>query len=373
MGIKLYIKYLIIVVIYSVVIVINRTEVDPGSSDDFYKPFIKSGYKRLFPENAVSANYSVFVESCKEDEKLGNNNPIVTTNLFKNEIKGISNIRRVNPTKISVTAYIPAAMVETIGILRFVPTSISNEELFKKLSSPYEIVAVRRFSKKENGTVKVFKTVSLTFLSNVLPEHVFLDLFRFRVHEYNAPLLQCYKCFKFNHGAKICKSIQICSICSEEHHYSQCPDNTVVKCVNCQGPHLSISRDCPIKKQRMEEKKNKVSYANAILSNKNKNDTNLTTDYQNKFPKLPITKKTLPLKKTLNSNSVPSTVLTSNSAAEKDSLQKLSNEKIIDEIINNDFIRKAIVGALVAIGNDERALTSNVIQEILIKTLKKDQ
>ncbi|RVE41001.1 hypothetical protein evm_014348 [Chilo suppressalis] len=133
--------------------------------------------------------------------------------------------------------------------------------VIQKTKFSYEIVAVRRFSKKENGTVKVFKT----------------------------------------------------------------------------GPHLSISRDCPIKKQRMEEKKNKVSYANAILSNKNKNDTNLTTDYQNNFLNY-LLQKNITIEKNTELQFCPSTVLTSNSAAEKDSLQKLSNEKIIDEIINNDFI-----------------------------------
>jgi hypothetical protein len=368
---------------------------DSEVSEDFYKPYLKNNYRRLFPETAVSAEYCIYVESYKDNEKLGNNNPIVTTNLFKNDVKGILNIKRINASKICITfsqtnnannflkneefltkhkfkAYIPAAAVESIGVLRFVPTSISNEELFKKLSTPYEIVAVRRFTKKDNGAIKAFQTVSITFLSNVLPEFVYLDLFRFRVHEYNAPLLQCFKCFKFNHGAKICKSVQKCSVCSGEHHFSECPDNNIIKCINCQGPHLAISRDCPIKIQKNEEKKNKLTYSKIVAKEKTNNNNNLTMNYEKNFPKLHNSRNkfSIPQKKVQNPTMAPSVSTDSNIV---DKNLNISNEKLVDEIINNEFILKSLIGALVAIGNEGRAITSNVVQELLIKSLKPDQ
>lgn len=368
-----------------------------SASEDFYKPYIKPGYKRLFAESAVSGEFSVYVESTKENEKLGNNNPIVTTNLFKNEIKGITNIKRVNANKIAIAftqannannflrnenfltkhklkAYIPASAVETIGVLRFVPTSISNEELFKKLSSPYEIICVRRFTKKVNGDIKPFQTVSITFLSKYLPDYVYLDLYRFHVHEYNAPLLQCFKCFKFNHGAKICKQTQKCSICAEEHHFSQCTSGNVAKCINCQGPHLAISRDCPVKKAKMEERKYK-SYANVVSKANTSTTRGTLKNYQTDYPSLPMkNKNSIAPQKTQVSSVTLSTASVATSTG--DNLEsttqndKSSNEKIIDEILNNEYIRKGLIGALVAIGNDGRPLTNNVIQEILIKSLK---
>jgi hypothetical protein len=110
---------------------------------------------------------------------VGNKNPLMLAGLFKNEIKGVANIRRINANKVGVTFsqannannlikneeflnkytykayyYIPARAVEKIGVLRFVPTNISNEELFKKLSSAYEIINVRRFTKKIDGVLK---------------------------------------------------------------------------------------------------------------------------------------------------------------------------------------------------------------------------
>lgn len=54
----------------------------------FYKPYVNVGYKRIFPENSRDSEYTVFVENDK-GEKIGNNNPLMMANLFKNEIKGV--------------------------------------------------------------------------------------------------------------------------------------------------------------------------------------------------------------------------------------------------------------------------------------------
>lgn len=242
----------------------RRDDETVSSDKDFFKPYSKPGYTRVFPENSKDSEYVVFIESTG-DEKLGNRNPLIMASLFKNEIKGVLNIKRINANKLGIIfkqaidansfikneawlakngmkAFIPAGAVETIGVLRFVPTSISNEELFNKLSSKYEILSVRRFVRKLNGEIKPYGSVSVTFLSKDLPECVYLDIYRFKVHEYVAPLLQCFKCFKFNHSAKICSGTQKCSICSMEHHFSECSTDKVQKCINCGGQHLGADR-----------------------------------------------------------------------------------------------------------------------------------
>ncbi|OWR55429.1 RNA-directed DNA polymerase from mobile element jockey [Danaus plexippus plexippus] len=166
----------------------NNTSED---SDKYYKPYYKQGYTRVFPESTSKGEYSVFVESTK-DTKLGNQNPITLGSLFKNEVKGVKNIKRVNANKVSVLfeqtinanaflknsdfhtkndfkVYIPARAVETIGVVRFVPTSISNEELFKKLSSSHEIIGVRRFMKRVNGERKPLDFGELSILCAYSP------------------------------------------------------------------------------------------------------------------------------------------------------------------------------------------------------------
>lgn len=260
-------------------------------------------------------------------------------------------------------AYIPARAVETIGVLRYVPVSIPNEELFKKLTSKYEIVSVRRFTRKVNGEIKPFTSVSITFLSNSLPDCVYLDIYRFKVYEYVAPLLQCFKCFKFNHGAKICKSTQNCSICAEDHHYSECTNNSVMKCLNCGDSHLAISRDCPVKKRKIEEKNNRSSYVNVLSKN-------FTRNYNNDFPNLPQ-KST---KQTLAKLNPPNLILTVSNdkriSVPNSDKETISKDQLVDQIIKNEYVLKGLIGALVTLGNDNQKLTTTHIKEVLINSLK---
>ncbi|CAF3643698.1 unnamed protein product [Rotaria sp. Silwood1] len=65
---------------------------------------------------------------------------------------------------------------------------------------------------------------------------------------YNNKPCQCYKCFKYGHVAKYCKSEnQVCSRCGTlDHKYDNCPNsNQQPICCNCKGEHAATSADCP--------------------------------------------------------------------------------------------------------------------------------
>lgn len=270
-------------------------------------------------------------------------------------------------------------------MLRFVPTSISNEELFKKLSSTYEIVGVRRFTRKVNGELKPYGSVSVTFLTNSLPDYVYLDIFRFKVFEYVAPLLQCFKCFKFNHGAKVCRTTQKCSICAGEHRFSECNNKNAIKCINCEGPHLAVSRDCPIKKKKIEEKSNRsryATYANALIGSR---DNSVLTNYDNAFPSLRATKTSQNLtitksnkndKNVAQENPKEITQKTPESTTKESTLKVSSTatapstDALVEEIIKNEYVLKGLVGTLVTLGNGGHPITMAYIKDILIKTFK---
>lgn len=367
-------------------------EVEAVQKDNssMYKPFSKSGYTRVYPENMVSAEYMVFVESEKEGERLGNKNPDYMNHLFKDEIKGVVGIKRINANKIGVCfgqsinannflmnveflrkqefkAHIPARSVETIGVLRFVPTTISNEELFKKLSAEYEIISVRRFTRKVNGDIVPFTSVSVTFMSQTLPDYVYLDLYRFKVNEYRAPLLQCFKCFRFNHGAKFCKGSQKCSICSEDHHFSECQKEAEIKCINCHGPHLAISRDCPVKKNKIEENINRQNYAKVAASFKNKENVNIVKNYNSNFPPLKRPKTQTKAATTPLSNDIPMQHI----SKENMTLPTISNATLINEVLKSNFVLNGMVGALVKLANGNlKKINASVVQEVLVKSLQ---
>lgn len=362
-----------------------------------YQPFIKPGYKRVFAENSINTEFVVYLESTKEGEKLGNKNPSVLNTLLQNEIKGIHLIHRVNANKVAVIftqannannflknvdfqekhaikTFIPARAVEKIGVLKYVPVTISNEELFRKLQSDCEIISVRRFQRKVNGELTPYQSVSVTFLTNVLPKYVYLDLYRFQVNEYVPPLMQCFKCFKYNHGAKICKGVQTCSICASNHHFLDCDSKNVIKCVNCGGSHLAISRDCPIKQKKLEEKKKVTkSYAEIL--------------HHNSFPVLPkprpqptlvpeIINKTKKVKEQFN---VKNTQTIQNNKNIEQSVtncklkktETLKTKELIEEILKNDDIIASLIKTLVELGNSTNThpLTFSNIKEVLKKSL----
>lgn len=345
-------------------------------SGSFYLPYFKPNYNRVYPEHSTNMEFKVFVENLNK-EKLGNKSPIYLNHIFTTDIKGISSIHRVNAMKIAVVfkqyntannfllnnvfldkyqmkAYIPAHQIEATGIIRFVPTNISNKELYTKLSSTYEIIAVRRFTKRVEQEVIPLQTVSITFLTNVLPQNIQYDLFSYRVFDYIPPLQQCYRCFKFNHSAKICNGKQRCSICAGEHSYKECDKPNELCCVNCSGPHLAISRACPIKMNKISEKRNKITYA-SIANSKSKS-------YKEEYPL--ITKKisNQPETTTINKNKQ----YVNNKTNSKVNLTDLKSQLLQ----NNDLIM-AIVRTLIELANkgDETPITTTSIKDLLLKNI----
>jgi hypothetical protein len=339
------------------------------SNDNLFQPYLKPGYKRLYPEHSLNYEFKVFVESA-DNEKLGNKSPIYLNHIFQSrDVKGVVSVHRVNANKLAVIfkqfntannfltnetfltshklkAYIPAKEIEKTGIIRFVPTNISNKDLYTKLSSNYDIIAVRRFTKKVGDERVPLQTVSITFLSNSLPDSVQYDLFSYRVFEYVPPLLQCFKCFKFNHSAKICNGRQRCSICSGDHFYKECDNPTALCCANCSGPHLAISKACPIKLKKIMEKKTNITYATAAETRKVE------------FPPLKIPEYT--------------TKPQSHKVAPTPAPVEIPKFDLKQELLQNSDLMDALVRTLVDLGNktDNNPINSNFIKDLLIKNIK---
>lgn len=332
---------------------------DPNTK---YNVYTKQNYKRLFIEN-TNSEYVVYVEST-EQEKVGNKNPITLTNLISDNVKGVLGVHRINAHKIGITfrkaaaannflkmedflwknklkAFIPSYLTERIGVLRFVPKELSNEEIYKNIVCDSEVISIKRFMRKVEGKLVPLNTVAVTFASTSLPQYAYIKLFRYEVKVYIPPLLQCYKCLKFNHSAKACRGEQHCSSCAGRHSYKEC-DVEEITCINCSGNHLAISRDCPIKKQKLEEKKAKFlmqkPYATVV----------------NPPP-------------TFNEKSFP--VLTKVNDKPKNNDTSILDMK---QVANNDIIINAIVKSLVALGNkrdSDGPLTHKKIKEIFLSNL----
>lgn len=342
---------------------------------DKYSPFIKKNYKRLYPDKSSHTEFAVFLESTSPQEQLGNKDPISVQKLITKFIKGQYEMNRASAQKlkiifkqatdandllsnehslekIGIKAFIPASFVEKIGVIQHVSTELSNEELFRKLSGENEIVAVRRFMKKVDGEMVPLKTVTVTFVTGVLPQCIYLDHWRMPVNTYVPPVMQCYRCMKFNHTAKVCKNQQVCSVCSGDHQYKDCTNEENIKCSNCGGAHLAISKLCPLKMQLIAKQKQSIqTYANVIK------------DYNKSFPALPVRQQSL--QQTQQQPSAVRKLIIRPKAPESSIKQIDSASKIDDNILN------AMVKTLVFLGNSSEniPMTSSKIKEILLKNL----
>lgn len=370
---------------------LTTNEVSGGGSSGIqaakYKPFFKPNYKRLYPDTSNHNEFSVFLESTNDD-KLGNKDPITIQKIIGKYIKGQYEMSRASAQKLKITfkqstdandflcneqslekvnirAFIPSSFVEKIGVIHHVSTELSNEDLYRKLSGEFEIVAVRRFMKKsDDGTLEPMKTVTVTFVSAILPQCVYLDHWRIPVSAYIQPVMQCYKCMKFNHSAKICKNSQVCSVCAGEHSYKDCSNDSDFKCSNCGGAHLAISKTCPVKMDRIA--KQRSSYANVT-----KTQTILTDNYVKSFPALSQnSRQPLPANpvRIITNDPLPQskTQLKDSFASKPTKTVSQSNQIDIDDRIIN-----AMVKTLVVLGNMTENVPKNAakIKEILLKNL----
>ncbi|CAH0703388.1 unnamed protein product [Spodoptera exigua] len=353
-----------------------------GGKESDFLPYLKPGYKRLYPENSSNLEFKVYVQG----EKIGNKSPTFLNHIFVNEVKGVVAIRRINANKIAVVfkqyntannfisnssflekynfkAFIPAADIEKTGIIRYVPTNLSNKELYSKLESEYEIIAVRRFTKKVGQERVPLHTVSITFLSSSLPQNVQYDLFSYRIFDYIPPLQQCYRCFKFNHSAKICNGKQKCSICAGDHSYRECDNPSAICCANCGGPHLAISKACEIKLKKIMEKKERITYAS-------KAETKLNVT-QGDFPPL---RKPRP-QVNVNKNSVVNKNVNSapiNNVPVNTEPKIISVADVKAQLLANNDLLKAIVRTLIVIANkgkDDPPINTTTIKDILLENL----
>lgn len=153
----------------------------------------------------------------------------------------------------------------TEGIITNVTTELKDTDINDGLAiEGYTGAKVRRFKK---GTVSL-TTVKISFETSedlqkatkngICIGHIYFPVEIFR---YTKRPMQCFKCNKYGHPMKWCRSSRNCGFCSEESHDDiACPhkgDSTKYKCSNCGGDHSARSNRCPHHIEKMSLIKNR--------------------------------------------------------------------------------------------------------------------
>ena len=113
---------------------------------------------------------------------------------------------------------------------------MDEEEINKELQ-PQGFIAVKRISIR-------YSLYVLTIKGQFIPKNINIGYLKKETRLYIPNPQRCFQCQKFGHTKNSCKGKAVCAGCGEEgHSLDDCQNEP--KCVNFQGDHVAISRDCP--------------------------------------------------------------------------------------------------------------------------------
>jgi Zinc knuckle len=160
------------------------------------------------------------------------------------------------------------------GIIHGIDPDITEQELMDEINRnpSTKVTKVTRMTKyvKEAATTtsQPLSSVTLEFAGTTLPSKVYFYNITRNVNVYVEIPRVCFRCQKFGHMAKQCRSSAVyCGFCAQNHNTRDCPkdkDKEVRCCINCQGTHSPRSLECPVMQHkyniRMEQTLKKTLY-----------------------------------------------------------------------------------------------------------------
>jgi hypothetical protein len=156
---------------------------------------------------------------------------------------------------------------------------LDNEKLVTKILRQNDDMDIRELTVIKQFTIEkwsyknvcaIVEVDALSFDSIMNMGFLRIGFERCKVFEF-VSILRCYKCCKYGHKSMDCKSeVQVCAKCANNHSIKDC-DSDVLKCVNCDNSnkdlklsldtnHIAYSVNCPIYKNKLEQKRNRVDY-----------------------------------------------------------------------------------------------------------------
>ena len=122
------------------------------------------------------------------------------------------------------------------------------------------VAGVNQVTLKKEGKVIPTNTLFLTFGSPELPKEITVGYLKVKVALFVPNLMRCFNCNKFGHTSQRCKVAAKCTGCGKDKHEGQCEGPKL--CSNCNGPHASSAKDCPVwlKEEEIQRVEKRISF-----------------------------------------------------------------------------------------------------------------
>lgn len=234
-----------------------------GSADRTSPPVVRNTDKadvfnlqKLYLYNADT--FHVYVEKSNQ-QNIGKIHPMVIGHILlkKLNIKNIVSINKVGLNRVKVhvksafdansivnnlglqkenlRAFIPTTLLYRKGVIRSVDTFFDEKYLLDNIESRSQIVEIKRLKRRTviDGNVihKATQSIAINFEGNNLPAHVIINGVFCRVEPFVYNVMQCFKCLRFGHVAKQCRSTNtLCANCGSsktDEHTVQLNRNSV--------------------------------------------------------------------------------------------------------------------------------------------------
>lgn len=173
-------------------------------------------------------------------------------------------------------------------IMRNIPLSLSDEEIYNELTSKnYPVLKVSRLFNKDKYPMPLCAIeLEDSDIGNEIfsLEFLFHSKIQIELKRKSKSIPQCTRCQRFGHTKNYCKLQPRCVKCTGNHLYSECSKKKEdsVQCVNCGDSHTANYRGCPyFLNLKSRSKQNK----NILTSESTQNVETFNTTFSN-FPPL---------------------------------------------------------------------------------------
>jgi hypothetical protein len=179
----------------------------------------------------------------------------------KGEAENFSN-NQVFLQSVKCTAKVSQGAPDSIkGVIRGIDTDITEDEMKDELGKSlyYTVVSVKRLSRTDQNKERIpTTTVLIEFKGNTLPRAVCMYNVSRSVQIYVIKPTICFNCHLYGHIAIQCQSTRsTCGFCAGAHNTRDCDkkkETDAPTCVNCNGPHVARSTECPVMRHKFESR-----------------------------------------------------------------------------------------------------------------------
>ena len=137
------------------------------------------------------------------------------------------------------------------GVMKGIPLYLSKDQIQSSIQSGVAVKDVIRLQRYNRDLKKLEDSLSVmvVFEANIIPGSIWCCGRNRDILPYHRKVMQCYKCQKYGHLQKDCKSKEVCLRCAKNHQSRDCPlkmestDERIYKykCANYKENHSSTS------------------------------------------------------------------------------------------------------------------------------------